>query len=202
MNIKGLIALSVLLVALGCSGSKDVVMAPLGESAPSLGQANMPTLDKFIVGRWCTILPTLGGPEIDANRYYEFNADGTFVCGQKKGDWKSTGKWQLSGDQISLTYESMNGKPIAEHQQEYKKDEQGGGQVAIARALFFDRLYPELEGMKQLYLDEDKKHLSFGRPEPAIPLPPVEGQKGESIDMSQLLKSTVAKLERMGEKKG
>ena len=201
MNIKVLLSLFVSLFALGCSGSKMVVMAPLGESAPALGQAGKPTLDKFVVGRWCTILPTLGGAEMDPDRYYDFKADGTFECGQKKGEWKSTGQWQLAGDQISLTYETMNGKPIAQHQEEYKKDEQGGGQVAVARALFYDQLYPQLEGMKQLFLDEDKKHLCFGRPEPAMQLPQVQGQSGETIDMNQLLKSTVAKLERMGEKK-
>lgn len=172
----------------GCKKSSEVTMVPLESNAPSYAPGRK--LDEFIVGRWCLNDPMTG---VHPNRYYEFKPDGTFVYGLVGGDWDGTGKWTSNGDMISLQYLTIKGKSMEAFQTEYKKDEEGGGQVAVQRALVYDELYGELAKMASLWLDEDGKQLTFSQPTAPNP----QAGSGE-IDLGAMMKASPPKLMRMG----
>ncbi|HWA82657.1 MAG TPA: hypothetical protein VG820_04455, partial [Fimbriimonadaceae bacterium] len=99
----------------------------------------------------------------------------------------------------SMTYETMKGKSFEDYRAEYKKDEEGGGQIAIQRALFYDGLYDQLAKMTTVWVDKDKKHLTFADPKAQLagsndPNDPMAG-------LQEMMKKQEAKLERMGPKK-
>jgi hypothetical protein len=181
------------LLAQGCQGKGEAEMAPMGASAPEFGKtAEHSTLAGFIVGRWC-VVPPAGG--ILPKRYYTFKADGTFEAGIVDGDWKSTGKWAQTQDNVTLKYETMKDKTFEGYRAEYKKDEEGGGQVSVSRALVYDQLYDELAKMTNLWVDEDGKHLTFANPKLNQ-----QSQQGEEMDMSSMMSQSAYALERMAPK--
>src|SRR5262249_25095810 len=112
-------------------------------------------------------------------------------------EWKSTGKWVINGDSAALQYQTMKGKSFEDYRAEYKKDEEGGGQISIQRAVFYDELYDELGKMNALWIDEDKKRLDFSPP--AAEPPPA--QSGDLGALAEMLKKGKTRLERMGPKK-
>jgi len=190
-----------LILSGGCKKGGNTEMAPMGEAAPAYASSStLSTMPGFIVGRWCMV----EGGTPNAKRYYEFKADGAFESGNTGNEWKSTGKWTEQNGSILLQYETMNGKSMMAFQEQYKKDEEGGGQVSIQRALFYDNLYRELGQLTQLTVDEDKKHLFFGTSKPKID-PQAMGMGGESGEMAQGLQNMLSAmqptLERMGPKK-
>jgi len=195
-NILALVSLAVLVSA---CGKKDADMAPLGDAAPEFGKAaEHQSLQGFVVGTWCVI--DMDG--VKPKYTYVFKPDGTFTTGIKEGDWDAAGTWTAAPDQLTLNYTTMKGKPWQTFIDDYKKDEQGGGQVAVQRALYYDDLFARLNNMRGLWLDEDKKHLAFSKP---MPEPPPGASEGGGEDfgssMSDMLKSGGAQLERMGPKK-
>jgi hypothetical protein len=193
--MKAQVLFAAFVIALSLTGCKkpELAMAPMGESAPAFGQPQR-DLKSFVVGRWCVVEPMAG---IMPGRYYEFKADGTFEAGVKKGDWKSTGKWQAGPQNVTLTYETMKGKAFEAYRAEYKKDEEGGGQVSVERAIYYDTLYDELGKMNALWVDSDGKHLTFAMP---TPLQAAGSGAGENA-MDNLAKAAAFGLERMAPKK-
>jgi hypothetical protein len=190
-----LLALLLTMLAIGCK-KEETVMAPMGDAAPDYGSTlQLATLQGFLPGRWCLEM----GGDTDATRYYEFKQDGTFDCGDSDSEWTAAGRWTVAGDRAHLTYETMKGKPFQQFQEEYRKDKQGGGQVAVARALFYDNLYQELGSMTSLAVDEDKKGLTFGNPQQAAPQLQDEGSAANALQ--DLLKDLLPRLQRMGPKK-
>jgi hypothetical protein len=192
--MRVLVALGIVgaLLLAGC-GEKKAEAAPLGNAAPEFGKApEHASLQAFMVGKWC-VVASMAGP--DPTRYYEFKADGTFTCGDSDGDWDAAGKWSATGELASLTYETMKGKPWLQFQEEYKKDEQEGGQVSVARAVFYDDLYGELQEMTAVRVSEDDpRQLTFGAP------PPPPGQ-GDEEDVGSIFRGVDYDLQRMGSKK-
>lgn len=180
----------------GC-GSKEAELAPLGDAAPAFGSsAELQSLQGFVVGTWCVI--DMEG--MKPGYTYVFKSDGTFTTGIKDGDWNASGTWTAGPESISLNYTTMKGKPMQAFIAEYKKDEEGGGQVSVERALYYDDLIRRLNSMTNLWIDEDKKHLTFSRPEP----PRSEdgsGGEDEGSSFGDLMRNMGGQLERMGPKK-
>jgi hypothetical protein len=176
----------------GC-GKKEPEIGPLGADAPAFGTGSNSTIDKFVVGQWCLVSDQEGAMK---SRYYTFKEDGTFECGGPQDHWKSTGKWKASGDVVALSYDTMNGKPYLAFRDQYKKEEEGGGQVSINRALVYDSLYDQqLPKLATVWVDTDKTHLSFTDPKAAAPA------AGEGGDLGAMIaKIDKYQLERMGPK--
>lgn len=184
-------------VAVSCNKKEDVKLAPMGDAAPKFGSAGLDSLQTFAVGRWA-VLEGIGG--LNPVRYFDFKADGTFETGEVGGDYTSTGKWSSATDHIVLTYETMKGKSFEAFRAEYKKDEEGGGQVAVQRAIFYDQLYQELAQMNNLWVDEDAQHLTFSQPTP--PAQPGSSEEGGFAEaMESMSRSSAFALERMGPQK-
>lgn len=173
-------------------------MAPMGDAAPAFSSTTeLGTVPGFIVGRWCMISMASGGVP-DPQRYFEFKSDGTFETGNAHNEWKSTGRWTEANGTVSLAYETMNGKTLEAFQAEYKKDEEGGGQVSVQRALLYDAVYDEIAKLNTLHVDQDGQHLAFG----GAPAPSTDnamGGQGEAFN--DMLKMASTTLQRMGPKK-
>ena len=199
MLVRNTFAFVALTILVAACGKKEAELAPLGDASPEYGKAaEHQSVQGFVVGTWCVIDPDGVKPKYT----YEFKPDGTFTTGIKDGDWNAAGTWSAGPEQITLAYTTMKGKPWQAFIEEYKKDEQGGGQVAVERALYYDDLFARLDRMKELWVDEDKKHLSFSRPMPEPPPCASEGG-GEDLGsaMSEMMRNSGATLERMGPKK-
>ena len=196
MKIRPWLLLTGFVFFSGC-GSKEQEMAPLGDAAPEFGKAaEHQTLQGFVPGTWCVI--DMEG--VKPGYTYVFNSDGTFTTGIKDGDWNAGGTWSAGPEFVSLAYTTMKGKPWQAFIDEYKKDEQGGGQVAVERALYYDDLIARLNRMTNLWLDEDKKHLTFSRPEPPRSNDG-SGGEDEGSGFADLMRNTGGQLERMAPKK-
>lgn len=197
MKFRLLIALTGLLLLLaGCNKSDEKVLAPMGDAAPALGSAGKTDMQSFVVGDWCYIDDT-GAPVTTTT--YSFTSDGKFKCGGEQDHWTSTGTWTANGNVVSLTYETMKGKPLEDFRAEYKKDEEGGGQVAVRRALLYDGLFDLLAKQNALWVDEDQKHLVFSDPSQRID-PNAGNGGGEMGGLADMLKDKSG-LERMSESK-
>lgn len=186
MKLSPALCVVAFLLALGCKKGDETIIAPLGDGAPSMAQGQ--TLAAFMPGRWCLNDPMAG---IQPKRYYEFKADGTFDFGVEGGIWKGTGKWATSADSAMVDYLTINGKPIYEFQSEYKKKEETGVQNEVARAVIFDQLFDSLPRMQVVWLDEDRKQLTFSRPLPT-------SSEGGPGNLSELMKMSGLRLMRMG----
>ncbi len=187
LTIIGII-LTLGLFLVGCGAKAEETKAPLGDAAQAFTEGG--DLKAFVTGDWCIVDPDAG---VMKSRYYTIKGDGTFECGGNNGEWKSTGTWQVTGTNVALRYETMKGKSWEDYRAEYKKDEEGGGQVSVQRALFYDGLYKEMEGLTQLWVDTDKKHLTFSDPNAPV-IQPGEGE----IPNIEALMSRNTKLERTG----
>ncbi len=194
-------ALFVVFTALLLAGCKpaEPEIAAMGDASPAFGTGDKTSLQTFIVGRWCAVS---GDGEAHPGRYYDFKSDGTFESGDKGQDWVAGGKWTVNGDNASLEYTKMKGKGFEEYRAEYKKAEETGVQMAVARALVMDGVYDELARLTGVWVDEDKKHLSFSAPQP--PQQPDAAAANQDPNMGalmDLMKKGRSKLERMGPKK-
>jgi hypothetical protein len=132
----------------------------MGDASPEF----LPTspLEEFVVGRWCVVDILTGA---NPREYYEFKEGSAFEFGMEGGDYKGTGTWKGHEGYFLLTYETINGKPKEEFRAQYKKDEESGGQVAVQRGLLYDQLFQTIERRTALYLDADRKHLTFTQPQ-------------------------------------
>ncbi len=182
----------------GCGKGDETELAAMGDEAPAFGStADLKTVPGFLKGRWCMISMATGG-QPNPKRYYEFKADGTFETGNTGNEWKSTGRWVEQNGDVNLTYETMNGKPLEAFRAEYKKDEEGGGQASVAKALLYDDVFAEIGKLGTLHIDEDNKTLAFGsRPQPVQGNPMSE----EGAGFQEMLNSAGGTLVRMGPKK-
>lgn len=192
-------SLFAIIVALAGCGAKEDEMAPLGDAAPAFGKApEHQNLQGFVVGTWCMV--DMEG--VKPKYTYVFKPDGTFTTGIKDGDWNAAGTWTAGPEQVTLTYTTMKGKPWQVFIDEYKKEEQGGGQVSVQRALYYDDLFARLSNMTGLWVDEDLKHLSFSKPTPDFTPGASEGGEGDfGSALAEAMKRGGGTLERMAPKK-
>ena len=199
MLAKHFFAVLIVGLILGACGKSEPEMAPLGDAAPEFGKAaEHQTLQGFVPGTWCMV--DMEGTK--PGYTYVFKPDGTFTTGIKDGDWNAAGTWSAGPEQVTLAYTTMKGKPWQAFIDEYKKEEQGGGQVSVQRALYYDDLFARLNNMTGLWVDEDKKHLTFSKPAPEPALGASEGGEGDfGSAMSEMMKRGGGQLERMGPKK-
>lgn len=176
----------------GCSMSKKEgkTFEAMGPNAPEFGSAGKADLATFIVGDWCFV-DSLGEPQ--PGRWYSFKSGGALEFGGAKGEYTGTGTWQVSGNYIQVTYDTVKGKPLDAFKAEVKADEEKGGQIAIDRALFYDGLFGEWNKQTMLWVDTDKRRMSF---HDTSNTPPPGGQDpGEVSDIMGLDKSGLERAE-------
>ncbi len=188
MRIFVCLALSLVVLA-GCfpkpglDSSKEQPGVAMGDEA----QAFANDWSKFIVGRWSpksgmTISPEMAkqmgmesvntGGEVDTDRWWRFNEDGTFAYQTRAFDWKVEGKWTLAADGISLQYLTFDGLPMDQAREKVQKRAETGRQGALLNDMATEDIFTKLPNLNRLMLDEDKKHIYFvtgsGAPDPAM----------------------------------
>lgn len=168
--IQALIALAFFAATIlisGCGGGAAEAPSswePMGASAPKFeGDELSKKVAEFAVGRWClcgiTNLDFEGQPKVfqtkestkpDPKRWWQFEKDGTFTCGNDESGWKLEGKYAADYSQISLSYDTMDGRPVDEvlpaYMREHPKTE---------------KEFRQLRQWNILKLDGDKKRFYF-----------------------------------------
>lgn len=119
------------ILAGGCGKAEAETPAswePMEASAPQFaGDELSKKVAEFAVGRWCLCgisnLDFEGQPKVyqskenlkpNPKRWWQFEPDGTFSCGNDESGWKLEGKYSADYSQISLSYETMDGRPVDE----------------------------------------------------------------------------------------
>ncbi len=157
-----IVVLSIMMI--GCQPPEPVEVV-LGDEAPVFGVApEHKTFAGFIVGKWQIENVMMG----DASRnsdIYDFKADGTFTF--IRTQFKFAGKWTETPTGINVDYTMLEGKPLQTALADFKEKANGGTQGAIKNDLFADWASQNLEKMRDLYLSEDKKMLTFNQPTPS-----------------------------------
>jgi hypothetical protein len=97
-----------------------------------------------------------------------FKADGTFKMHIKMVGWVPAGTYAGNANSLSLTFTTIDGKPIQEMDAKVKKDEEGGTQGAIATALGYEGMRASINRMSSYVLSADGKYLHFPVQEGAI----------------------------------
>lgn len=161
----------------------------MADSAPKY--ADKGSWETFVPGRWAT--EEYEQPS-EVKSYYDFAADGTFHCLHMV--YKIGGKWTAAADSISLTYETLNGKPLQEEMERIKRGAESGRQTAIANDLFADWVVNAMTKRIQLSLSEDTKELQWGPPSSAQ----ATSQLG-SMDINSMMSNMSPNLKRLEEKK-
>ncbi|MBS1714253.1 MAG: hypothetical protein JST30_07935 [Armatimonadetes bacterium] len=151
-----------------------------GDGAPEFGSSEaLKSYSGFVVGHWA--LTDYVDPEFakqlgigalsqqmadqPVSNVFDFASDGTFVYRRMKAEWKVAGKWAENGQGLTLTYESFNGKPLQQAQEESRKAAEGGTQAGVAQDLFMDQLTAEMQKLTVLRLASNKRMLVFTAPE-------------------------------------
>src|ERR1044072_9560448 len=110
----------------GCGSKKEgKTFEAMGPNAAEYGSSGKADLATFIVGDWCFV-DSMGEPQ--PGRWYTFKSGGTFDFGGADGEYTGTGSWTVAGNYIQVKYETIKGKPYEDFRDEYKKDEEKGGQ--------------------------------------------------------------------------
>lgn len=161
----------------------------MGDSAPKY--ADKGSWQSFVTGRWST--EEYEQPS-EVKSYYDFAADGTFHCLHMV--YKIGGKWTAGADSISLSYETLNGKPLAEEMERIKRGAESGRQTAIANDLFADWVVNAMTKRIQLSLSEDTKELQWGPPTPAAP-----SMSSGEMDINTMMSNMSPNLKRLELKK-
>lgn len=156
----------------------------MGDKAPDFTG----DLPKFVVGRWSPSMGEMIDPafakqlgmdsvnqqnaEADLDRWWNFKADGTFTYRTRAFSWQVEGTWKASQDAVDLTYSTMDGKPLAQAEQESKAKEETGRQAAIINEMGKEFVFKKLPSLSHIIVGDDKKHLYFvtgsGAPDPAM----------------------------------
>ena len=148
----------------------------LGDGAPEFGSGDTTkTLTQFVIGHWA--LTDYVDPEFSRQlglgalakemadqpviEVFEFRADGTFQYKRLKANWVVAGKWQDTGNAVILTYQTYNGKPLQQAQEESKRAAEGGTQAAVANDLLMDGLTGNIQKLTTLQVASNKRILVF-----------------------------------------
>jgi hypothetical protein len=136
------------------------------------------TLQGFIVGKWGA--KTLTDPNVakalhvesiareqadsDVTDYFTFKTDGTFICRVSSFAHKVEGKWTANDTGLMLSFDTIDGQPIAQVMAQVKKDEEGGTQAGIATAFVYEGAQNRMSLLNAWVLGDDKKTLKKYEP--------------------------------------
>jgi hypothetical protein len=170
-----IVAAVVCSLAIGCKGEPKKVWVE-DPNPPVFGStAALKTWPGFMEGKWglksvmdMELAKQLGVSSIASEQadepissFITFKGDGTFTMKLVAFGYKVGGHWQANAQQLQISYETFDGKPIAGLLAEAKVDEERGGSVGIAKVMAFENAKGTLDKLTAWVLRKDGKALEI-----------------------------------------